>query len=306
MKFVPNKVSTAVSKTALKASKYSPQVLFGAGVVGVVATAVLTAKATLGLEEILDDARLLSDQVSALPDEKYTSQQRTQALIYVKVKTFGQIVKLYLPALVVGSLSIAALTGSHRILTKRNIGLTAAYGALDKGFREYRGRVVDEVGEEKERHIRHGVTKERVAVVDEKTGKKTVVEKNVQTGSPYSDYARLFSDQTSKLWSPRTELNFVILRGIQTQMNENLKAYGFVMLNDVYQELGFEKTTLGQQVGWVYDTEKGDGVIDFGIFDDDKNTWDYLIGRTDGAIWLDFNVDGLVFDKIDRINGGKR
>ncbi len=305
MKFVPNKVSIAVSKTALRASKYSPQILFGAGVIGVGATAVLAAKATLQLEDILDAARNDSIKVDALDSERFTDEQKTQTKIYVKVKTAGRIAKLYLPTLIVGSLSIAALTGSHRILTKRNAGLTAAYAALDKGFREYRSRVVEEIGEERELHIRSGVTKQKVQVVDEATGKKTVVEKNVQTGSPYSEFARLFADQTTPLWSARTELNYVVLRGIQTQLNMNLQANGYVMLNDVYKELGFEPTSIGQTVGWTYNSEHGDQAIDFGIFGNDMEARDYIEGRTDGAIWLDFNVDGLVFDKIDKINRGK-
>ena len=58
-----------------------------------------------------------------------------------------------------GGLSIAALTRSHNILTKRNAALTAAYGALEKGFSEYRARVVEKYGEEEDRDFRYGTGK---------------------------------------------------------------------------------------------------------------------------------------------------
>jgi hypothetical protein len=303
MKFIPTKVSSLVATTALKASKYTPQVLFGAGVVGLVGTAVLASQATLKLEGIITEAQQTARDIDNLDDDRVSPEDQVKAKAYLKVKTGVQIVKLYLPALAVAALSIAALTGSHRILTKRNAGLTAAYTAVSKGFREYRDRVIEAEGEQKDKEYRYGVQTEKVAVVDEATGKKTVVEKKFATG--VGDYGRLYADHTTPRWTNRPDLNFVILRGIQTQANMNLRANGFVLLNDVYKELGFPLTTAGGTVGWVADSERGDNEIDFGIFDNDDEIKDYVYGRTDGEIWLDFNVDGPVLDLIDKVNDGK-
>jgi hypothetical protein len=296
---IPNKISRATAKVALKASKHSPQALFVAGVVGFGATVVLAAQATLKLEDVLDDAREAAETLEfASTDPGYLEEHGPESLVkaktYLKVRTAGRIVKLYLPALIIGSLSVAALTGSHRILTKRNAALTAAYSAIDKGFREYRARVVEDLGEEQDKKYRYGVEKVRTTEVDE-DGKKRVVEKKVATG--VSDYGRCFRDGNPN-WTDRNEINFIFLRGIQVMANERLQAKGFVLLNDVYKDLGLEQTTAGSVVGWLWNG-KGDGVIDFGILDNDLTMHDYLIGR-ENEIWLDFNVDGVIYDQIDK------
>ena len=64
--------------------------------------------------------------------------------------------KDYAPALIIGTLSIAAILGSHKILKGRNIALASAYKALDVAYEEYRSRVREEYGEEKDRDFHLG------------------------------------------------------------------------------------------------------------------------------------------------------
>lgn len=96
-----------------------------------------------------------------------------------------------------------------------------------------------------------------------------------------SPYARKF-DELNHLWVPNDEMNFAFLRAVQSHVNIKLERNGFVMLNDVYTDLGFERTSAGMIVGWIYEEGK---TIDFGLEDFTPP-------------WLDFNVDGNVFDKL--------
>lgn len=301
--FLPAKLQSAAAVAVLKAGQQSPQILFGAGVAGVIGTVVLASRATLRLESVLDEVTEKSEQMKQValehPD-KYTAQDQIRDKALLRVQTALKIGKLYLPAIVLGSLSIAALGGSHRILTTRNAALSAAYAAVNNGFKQYRGRVVEEFGEEQDRKLLFGVQKENVVETDA-NGKKTVKKKEIATGS-VSGYGVLFHEGNPN-WNRTAEFNVIFLRVQQNIMNELLNRKGFVLLNDVYDALGFERTSAGAVVGWVAKDRGGkDGYIDFGIWDpqDASRVLDYMNGR-EGEIHLDFNVDGEVAKLIDQI-----
>jgi hypothetical protein len=63
--------------------------------------------------------------------------------------------------------------------------------------------------------------------------------------------------------------------------------------------LGIDRSKAGSVVGWVITKEgTGDNFIDFGVFDgDNPRARDFVNGR-EGSILLDFNVDGVIYDKI--------
>jgi len=284
------------ARQLLVAKKHSPHVLFGAGVVGVIGTAVLASSATLKLEETLEEINTKKKQAKDLYEAGHDSYsesdyQRDQAILMVRSVT--KVAKLYMPAIALGSLSIAALTGSHVIMTKRNVALTAAYAALDKGFREYRDRVINELGEEKDREFRYSSEEVTVQEKTESGTKKRKVKKVGPNGK--SIYARFF-DETCVDWQSTPEYNRVFLQAQQNYFNDLLNARGHVFLNEVYDRLGMERSQAGQVVGW---TRKGtDGFIDFGIFDGDSPAVRDFVNGHEGAILLDFNVDGVIYDQI--------
>ena len=295
---LPEGLSTKVGRAVLKSQKVSPHLLFGAGVVGVVATAVLASKATLKLEQVLYDANKsleLAKEVLAdgtIEDERYTDDDYTKDVILIQVKGAGRVLKLYTPTIIVGALSVAALTGSHVILTQRNMAITAAYAALEKGYREYQQRVMDELGPDRERELRYETVEKSVkTTVDGKT--KTV--KTVVPSGKHSMYSRFF-DEYNKNWNATPEYNSMFLHSQQNWANELLQARGHVFLNEVYDMLGMDRSKAGQIVGWVKDGE-GDNYIDFGLFQDNERARMFVNGQ-EASILLDFNVDGPVYDKI--------
>ena len=70
------------------------------------------------------------------------------------------------------------------------------------------------------------------------------------------------------------------------------------MLNDAYDKLGLDRTVPGAVVGWVWDGE-GDNMIDFGLYNPVNER--FLSGH-EQAVWLDFNVDGVVYEQIETKN----
>ena len=281
----------------LAAKKNSPQFLFVGGVVGMVGTTVLACRATLKLQEVLDRAEQdisVSHSIAELHPDQYSAQDRQKDAAIIYVRSAAKVALLYAPAVGLGSLSIAALTKSHNILQERNAALMAAYAALDKGFRAYRERVIEKYGEDQDREFRY-----ETEVVAEGSGKskKTIV--RAAYGEP-SIYAK-FYDEYSPNWSRDPEINKIFLKNQQNYVNDLLRARGHVFLNEVYERLGIPHTKAGAVVGWIMGPE-GDNYIDFGVFTPDANdrVRDFVNGR-EGSILLDFNVDGMIFDKIEPV-----
>lgn len=301
-KYIPNAISSTAARGLLHVKKASPGLLFGAGMVGFGVTVVTASRATLKLEdtlephmENLEKARELHE--SEHPD--YSTMDYRRDVTIVRTRAAISVAKLYAVPLALGAASVACLTGSHFIMSSRNVALTAAYATLDQTYRRYQERMVEELGEEKERDIRTRVESWGVKTTDKK-GKDigTIVSGPTDTGA--SMYARFWGvDTAKKEWNSNPEHNVIFLRCQQNWANDLLQSRGHVFLNDVYDMLGLERTSAGAVVGWV--RGHGDDYVDFGIFGsnerDASRLLDYVTGR-ENEILLDFNVDGVVYDLI--------
>ena len=295
MKFkeVTQKVTNRVGRQILQGRKHAPFVLFTVGVVGVIGTVVLASRATLKLDEVLDETNRDLDRIRNAEREDYTDQDRLRDKATVYATAAGRLVRLYGPAAGVAVVSISALTGSHVILTRRNSALAAAYAVLDRGWREYRSRVVNEFGADKDRELRYNL-QERTIIEETEEGPITTKVKDV-VPAVASIYARFF-DKSSPNWNPRNNYNQVFIQCQQNWLNNLLQARGHVFLNEAYDALGIPRSKEGQIVGWL--KEGGDDFVDFGVFEGDINEGvRFVMGHND-TVLLDFNVDGVIYDKI--------
>jgi hypothetical protein len=286
---IRNKATVAMAKQVLKLKKNAPHILFGAGLVGVTTSAVMACRATLKLEPVLDEIKTDIDMPKdreITPD--YSERERQRDVAFVYIRSTGRLARLYGPAILVGSASLAALTTSHVQMTRRNTALTAAYAGLHTAFVEYRARVRDEVGEEKEQDIYRGVTYEQSKEVKGKLAKLPTVDPN-----KLSPYALIF-DEGNPNWSPNAEFNKVFIKCQQNYANDRLISRGFIFLNEVLNDLGFPPTHAGQYVGWMMN-DGGDNYVDFGLFEAHQSG--FLAG-VEPSIILDFNVDGVIIDKV--------
>ena len=298
MKSLPNTITNTLGRTSLSAQRNSPALFMGVGIFGMVSSTVLAARATLKLEDILDGAQKNLSTAKTLQHEEYSEADRRRDISLIYTKTALQVAQIYAPAALVGVASIVALTRSYHILNGRNAALMSAYAAVDQAFRQYRERVVSELGEEQDRIFRHG--SEEVDILDSETGKKTTVAR-VAPGSP-SMYARFF-DEYSSSWCKEPEYNLVFLRAQQNYANDLLLSRGHIFLNEVYDMLGLSRSSAGAVVGWVVSPNDSDNFVDFGVFTGNQGSRDFVNGR-EGSILLDFNVDGVIWDRIDHKQEG--
>ena len=301
----------AIGRGGLILKKYSPEILTAAGVIGTVGSTVLACKATLKVEDILDEAKKKSNLINAVHDgeievdAEYTDKDYSKDLLVNRTQTAVKLIKLYGPAISLGALSITAILGGQHILRKRNVAVMAAYKLCEESFNNYRSRVKDELGEEKDRQFYYGMTEETVKdKVKSKDGKTKTVTKKVEKAPDhlYSQYARFF-DEANINWDKSPEQNMYFLKMVQNQMNDKLKARGHVFLNEVYDALGFDRSEAGQLVGWVWNKDNtemdaGDGYIDFGIFDGNDCAKRAFVNGDERSILLDFNIDGMIYDLI--------
>lgn len=304
-------VTRTFHRVGFKLKKHSPEIMVVAGVVGTVASAVMACKATTKLDAVLENTKHNIERVhTALADPEitedvYNAEDAKKDIAIFYVKGAIDVAKLYAPSVILGGLSIATILTSHNVLRKRNVALAAAYSVADKGFKEYRGRVVERFGEALDRELKYNikVEEEKETVVDEETGKKKTVKVTREVADPnvYSDYARFFDDGCLG-WEKDAETNLFYLRRQQDFANELLRAKGYLFLNDVYDMLGIPRTKAGQAVGWVYDEKnpdhKGDNFVDFGIYDMHRRPNRDFVNGIERVILLDFNVDGNILDLI--------
>ena len=295
-------VNGVASKTVMKLKKHSPEILVMAGIAGTVVSAVLACKATTKVAEILDETKGTLDTIhegmetSAINGQEYTTEDGKKDTVVVYAQTGMKLAKLYAPAIILGTLSITSILASNNVLRKRNVALGAAYAAIDKSFKEYRGRVIERFGEQVDTELKYGIKAKKFEEieVDPETGKEKKVKKTVMVADPnlQSDYAVYF-DSKSRNYETNPDYNRMFLKAQQAFANDKLQTRGHLFLNEVLDDLDLPRTPAGQIVGWTKDGP--DGYVNFRIVEVERETED---GRHEPALLLDFNVEGNIWEKM--------
>lgn len=304
---IVTKVNRTFHKAGFQLKKHSPEILVVTGVIGVVTSAVLACKATRKLDSVLEESKEQIDKIKDYIEEEgyseeYTEKDASKGLTITYTQSALKIAKLYGPSVILGAASIGAIFGGHNILRKRNVALAAAYTAVDKGFKDYRNRVIERFGKELDRELKYNIKSDTVEVTEldedgkEKTSKVTV---NTVDPNELSEFARFYDDGCTG-WTKDPELNLVFLKKQQCWANNLLKSRGWLTLNEVYDMLGITRTAAGMVVGWIYDEKHpvGDNFVDFGIYDINNEANRRFVNGLERTILLDFNVDGNIYDKI--------
>lgn len=292
------------NRAGLHLKKNAPSILTGLGIVGTVASTVMACKATLKLEATLDEAKEEIDLVKE-KEEELQEKEYKKELTKSYVKATGKVSSLYLPSAALGVLSIGLIVGAHTVLRSRNVALLAAYTLVEDSFANYREKVKEEYGEDKDREFKYGIKKETVEIdnPDEKSKKKKIKEEimtvDEDLANKYSVYAKFF-DEYNPNWEKTPEYNLIFLRNAQDYANQKLRATGHLFLNEVYDTLDIPRTKEGAIVGWVYDPLDGgrDNYVDFGIYDISHERSHAFVNGYEASILLDFNVDGVIYDLI--------
>ncbi len=309
-------ITNALTKATFKVRKHSPEILVVTGIIGTVVSTVLACKATLKVDDVLEESKEKLDKIHNCADDPelakdYSEADMNKDTTMVYVQTGIKLVKLYAPSVILGALSIGSIVTSNGILRKRNASLAAAYMVVDRSFKEYRSRVVDQFGEKVDRQLKYNLKAVEVEekVVDEngetKTVKKTLEVADSDHPMQYSEYAKIF-DETNPNWERDSEFNLNWLKAQQSYCNDLLMGRGYLFLNEVYDILGFPRTKAGQVVGWIYDPNDKtlDNYVDFGIYNIyNKKACEFVNGY-ESRIILDFNVEGDILHN-NKCNLGK-
>ena len=293
-------LSGQAHRIGFKTRQASPEILIILGIGGVITATVMACKATLKVDEVLEE---YENKVAEINDtledpkyaERYSKEDSEMDIKTVKIKTAVKLVKLYAPAVIIGTMAIGCIVGSHYILQKRNAGLAAAYAAMDTAYKEYRKRVAEKYGEAAERDIRRGTkTDTIVEKIRDENGNEKEVERTVTTHNSANPYSRLFGEG-NRGWERNASLNWFTLRNIQSICNRKLHSRGYLYLNEVYDMLGMECSEAGQVCGWIAEPKNTDwpNYVDFGLGeqpDEDEEP----------NMWIELNVAGIIVDQVHR------
>ena len=302
MKINTKTLRKSFKKAQLTVRKHSPEILMVAGVIGTVAGAVMACKETLELEDVLDECKQekneLEEQYAMC--EEYSEDALKKDKVKLTIKQAAKIVKLYAPSVIMEVTSIGVIFASNDIMRKRNASMAAAYATLNSMYKRYRQNVIESYGEEVDKDMRFGVKHEKVTEIDE-DGNKVKIDARIvdldNTALAISDYSRFFQSGCKGFDASSGRYNLLYLKGIQAMFNNKLIADGYVMLNDVYRELGFDTIPEGWSIGWVYDEANpiGDNYIDFGLYEA-RNKNQRAVNDWEPVILMDFNVDGNLYE----------
>lgn len=232
---------TSLIKT-LKAgvSKRSPEILTGIGIAGMVTATVLAVKATPKAIKLLDHERRnrskehFDEEIGEWVGDAFTKRD------IVSITW-----KCYIPAAVTGAVSIACIIGASSVNARRNAALATAYQLSTTALSEYKEKVIETVGEKKEKVVREAVAKDKL---EKKPASKSdiIVTDNGNTLCYDAISGRYFRSDMDSIRKAVNELN-------RRMISEN-----YISLNDFYSEIGVGCTRLGNELGWNLD----DGLID--------------------------------------------
>lgn len=232
--------SATAKSLQLEVKKHSPEILTGIGVAGMITTTVMAVKATpkaliLIEEEKRRQNRELLEEAKANGDELCNHIDKLRPIEVIKATW-----KCYIPAAVTGTMSVLCLVGASSVSARRNAALATAYTLSETAIKDYRQKVIETVGEKKERVVKEAVAKEKVEQ-NPVTKNEVIVTEKGDTLCYDVISGRYFKSDIDKINKALNEINRRLLRDT------------YVSLNDFYYEIGLEGTKIGYDLGWNID-----------------------------------------------------
>ena len=303
-----NSLKKAARITKFKLKKHAPTIMIAAAAVGTVAGTVMACKATLKLEDTLDDIKNNVEDVKA--DETLTEKERKNELTKTYIRGGMAMAKLYGPAVLLIGSSIGLNVGSHVIMKKRYGMAVAAATAIKANFDDYKNYIREKYGEEADFNAEHHITETKTTEGKGKNKKESITLEidpaELEHRIPF------YFDQTCLEHSLDGDYDIMMIKQRQAEANIMLRRDGFVTYNKIRDMFGKAKTKWGDLVGWVYDPElngTGDvGYIDFRINDyiENPKIKNYLNQDNsekgfDRRFYINPNIQGFLFDSMETV-----
>ena len=220
-------------------SKHSPEILTGIGVVGMFTTVVLAVKATPKALELIEEKK---EELELEPEDNLTAVETVQAAW-----------KPYIPAVATGVFATGCLITANSVHAKRYAGLATAYQISTQALSEYREKVVETIGERKEKTVHDKIAEDKVKKNPPSESSITVT--NMGNTLCYDIHSgRYFKSDIDRIKRARNDLNYRMTSGMEM----------YTSLNEFYDAIGLGRTDIGEQLGWRVD----EGLIEihFGSF----------------------------------------
>lgn len=296
-------ITTAFYTGVARISKHAPTILSVTASAGVIATGYLAWKAGTRFEDVegrdWDRRKECLRNADIIPDEDVPKIERKNRILFIL-----DTVRTVAPAAIVGAATITMIYFSNSISKKRLAAMGAAYATLQTAFDGYKRTMVEALGKESVEKILKpklpnvGKSAEEILSSDNKSDAAHVSDAVVNSLKALSPYARIIAEESSTCWDPNEDYTSQNLTAVQLWANRRLERKGHLFLNEVFDQLGLSRTREGAVVGWLKNGE-GDGYVSFGEFDASiyrVPSDDYT--RVDSNFIVDFNVDGVIWDKI--------
>lgn len=227
----PN-VTDLFKSVKMVVSKHSPEILTGIGIAGMITTTILAVKATPKALTLVEDKK---KELELYPTDKLTT-----------IETVKAAWKCYIPAAVTGITSIVCLIGANSVNSRRNATLATACNLSATALTEYKEKVIETIGEKKERTIRDKVAEERVK--NEPVNPSAIIVSG-------NGNTRCFDTITKRRFISDIEAIKKIVNELNRRM---INGDDYVSLNDFYYELGLDGSSIGDELGW----NVSDGLIE--------------------------------------------
>lgn len=205
----------------------SPAILTAIGVVGTVTTAVLSGKSAIKADHILRD-----DFDRRLQDANEIVEELLPATAKEKVTLTW---KLFVPPVASGLLTIAAIVGANHIGTRRAAGLASAFALSERAYVEYKDKVLEKLGPDKEKALRDELAQERVSRTP---GSREVLVVGTEVLCLDAYTGRYFTSSVADLRTAENDVNALVINN------------SYASLTDLYDRLGIPKTIASDEVGW--------------------------------------------------------
>lgn len=221
------KLTNIINNTKNFLSKHSPEILVGIGVTGMVTSTVLAVKATPKAILLLEQAK----------EEKGD--------ILTPIETVKAAWKPYIPAALLSVASISCIIGASAVNTKRNAALATAYAISERSLLTYRDKVIETIGEKKEKEIKEKIAQDEV-------DNKPVSNSQVIITSKGNT---LCMDNITRRYF-RSDLDKV--KKVINELNRQMITQNYVSLNEFYYAVGMDGIKNGSLLGW----NVSDGLIE--------------------------------------------
>jgi hypothetical protein len=206
-------------------TRNSPHILTGLACTGVISTVIVAVNKTPEALSILED------------EENYRKKKHFIPL--TKLEKAKLTWKCYIPAGVIGATTIGCIIGANSINTKRNAVLASLYALSESAFKEYKTKVVQEIGKTKATKVQDEVVKDHIA--KNPPGNNVIVSGAGEVLCYDMLSGRYFMSSYETIRQKFNDLNY------------ELRSEMRLSLNELYYKLDLPPIELGDMVGFDLD-----------------------------------------------------